>query len=108
MRKAKPREDIGIPEWTFFYWKAFHELMSDRAYVTETQFIPAGTSSIPIAKSRPLPLRWETMKAYADHNDLSRDDFSMFLKLIRGMDMEFLTIAAEQAKNVTVSEENDG
>lgn len=109
MRKAKPREEIEIPEWSVFYWNAFQELMNDRGYVSETQFIPVpNVMPIPLSRSRPLPLQWATLKTYAEHNDISRDDFALFLKLMRGMDVEFLTIAAEQAKNVSTSDENDG
>jgi hypothetical protein len=105
MRKASPRENVEIPAWAEFYWSAYMDLVNDRNYVTETQFVPVPNGiPIPISRSRPLPLQWATLRAYADHNEIS--DFALFCKLMRGMDVEFMTINAEQAKGP--SEENDG
>jgi hypothetical protein len=49
-----------------------------------------------VITNRPLALPWRLLRAYARDQRLSADDFQLFLRFVRALDDEYLTILAER------------
>lgn len=66
--------------------------MNDREYVVEMVAI----NNVPMATSRPLPIRFSAVCAYAQQYDYTGQEFDLLLRLVRALDDEYLKIKAEQ------------
>jgi hypothetical protein len=111
MAGRAPAEGNGeIPRWCAFYWRAFGELTLGRGYVSETQLLPTAPGAPPLAliSNRPLPLKWTTLNTYARRHRLEGDDFELFVRMVRSLDLEYLTVLAEQQAGQQGNDEEHG
>ena len=78
--------------WLGRAWRCWHELLADRAYITEGIGGGLGPGRI---FSRPLPIGWRTVMAWAAHNSVDHDDCADLLACVRAMDRAYLDHAGK-------------